>query len=281
VGLGLRWDFLDDLLARLEQGTLSLPFVEVAPENYMRRGGYIPETLERVAAKLPLVSHGLTMSIGGLDPYPADYFAQLKGFLTHFDLGWHSDHLCFSGVDGRMLHDLFPLPFTEAAARHAAARVREARERLERPLHVENISYYTVLGAPELAEPDFVSLVLEQADCGLLLDVNNVYVNSLNHGFEPESWLGRIDLGRVVQLHVAGHDWSPDDELYIDTHGATAPDRVHELLSWVIARTGPLPVVLERDHDVPELDALLAEVASLERAYAEGLARHAATRRSA
>ena len=273
VGLGLRWEFLDDLIERVEGGRfdVELPFFEICPENYMRRGGYIPESLERVAAHFPIVSHGLQMSIGGVDAFDPAYFAELEPFLKKLGTPWHSDHLCFCGVDGKILHDLFPLPHTEAAARHAAARVREARDRLGLPMAIENISYYLHVGKSELTEAEMVSMVLEEADCQLLLDVNNVYVNSLNHGFDAKEWIEQIDLSRVVQIHVAGHEHRPDDGLVIDTHGAAVVEPVIDLLEWVIARTGPLPVLLERDNDVPDLDVLLAERERLDAAYRRGL----------
>jgi uncharacterized protein (UPF0276 family) len=272
VGLGLRWDFLDDLLGRLDAGAATeVPFFEVSPENYMRRGGYIPEALERVAERYPIVTHGLQMSLGGLDPYDPAYFAELRAFVERFRTPWHSDHLCYCGTDGRILHDLLPMPQTYAAARHLALRIREAEDRLGLPMVVENISYYALLGEAELDEADFVATVVEQADCALLLDVNNVFVNSKNHAFEPRAWLERIDLGRVVQLHVAGFEHRPEDGLYVDTHGATVCEPVHDLLAFVVERTGPLPVVLERDNQVPALDELLAERARLEHAYRRGL----------
>jgi hypothetical protein len=213
------------------------------------------------------------MSLGSVDPFDERYFRELRRFLERFEPPYHSDHLCWSGVDGRILHDLLPMPQTEEAAVHVAARVREAQDRLGLPMAVENISYYLTLGEPELAEHQLVQRVLELADCQLLLDINNVVVNSKNHGFEPIDWLSAIDLSRVVQLHVAGHEWRADDELYIDTHGAAVPDPVPELLSWVIERTGPLPVVLERDNNVPALDVLLDEMEQLDGAYRSGLAR--------
>jgi uncharacterized protein (UPF0276 family) len=275
VGLGLRWEFLDDLVERLEAGRFDepVPFFEICPENYMRRGGVIPESLERVAAHVPIVSHGLQMSIGGVDPYDPAYFAQLKPFLQKLGTPWHSDHLCFCGVDGRILHDLLPLPHTEAAALHAASRVREAEDRLELPMAIENISYYLELGDAEMPEAEMVSRVLEEADCAMLLDVNNVYVNSLNHGFDPREWIAQIDLDRVVQIHVAGHEHRPEDGLVIDSHGAPVVEPVIELLEWVIARKGPVPVLLERDNDVPALDVLLEERRRLDAAYRRGLAR--------
>jgi len=272
VGLGLRWDFLDELLERLASGTIEVPFFEVSPENYMRRGGYIPEALEYVAERIPLLTHGLCMSLGSTDPFEASYLRELRQFLVRFAPPWHSDHLCFSGVDGRVVHELLPIPQTEAAALHVAARVREASDRLRVPMAIENISYYVELGTPEMSETDFISRVLEEADCQLLLDVNNVYVNSQNHGFDARAWLERMDLSRVVQLHVAGHERWADERMIIDTHGAEVCDPVLELLSWVVERTGPVPVVLERDNAVPSLDALLAERSRVEAFYERGLA---------
>lgn len=274
VGLGLRWDFLDELLARIEAGTFTDPvaFWEVSPENYMRRGGYIPEALEYVAARYPIVTHGLSMSVGGVDAYDDDYFRDVQRFVREMKTPWHSDHLCFCGIDGRALHDLLPLPLTEEAARHAAQRAREAQDRLELPFALENISYYLRLG--ELDEPAFLNQIVAEADCGLLLDVNNVYVNSLNHGFDPRAFIAKLDLSRVVQLHVAGHEYQTEHGLTIDTHGQSVIDPVYDLLTWTVARTGPVATLLERDNNVPELDALLVELGQVRAAYDAGVAQY-------
>lgn len=293
VGLGLRWEFLSDVLEALDAGEANnatsaegtgqtsegalnplevLDFFEISPENYMRRGGYYPAALERVLEARPLLSHGLTMNIGGVDPFDAAYFRELRSFLERIDPPFHSDHLCFSGMGGRMLHDLLPLPFTGATAAHAAMRVRQAQELLGRPMAVENITHYLALGYASMDEADFLSEVVERAGAGLLLDVNNVYVNAQNHGFEPISFLERLPLERVVEVHIAGHLRSVEEEILIDTHGEEVIDPVIELLEWVIERTGPVPVLLERDNNVPAFADLVAEAKRIRAAYDRALA---------
>jgi hypothetical protein len=180
--------------------------------------------------------------------------------------------VCFSGLDGALFHDLLPVPFNRPTARRIVDRVREAQDRLQRPMAIENISWYAQLGEPTMTEPEFLTTILEQADCALLLDVNNVFVNATNHGFDPYVWLARIPLERVVQLHVAGHE-NYEDGLLLDTHGADVRDEVVEMMAWVIERTGPKPVVLERDFDIPPLERLLDEVARLDRRYREAVLR--------
>ncbi len=274
VGLGLRFSFLDDVIEALDRGELlpGVAFFEISPENHMRRGGYIPAAIERIGERYRYLTHGLTLSLGGDDPFDDAYLGELRRFLDRVKAPYHSDHLCFNGTGGRILHDLLPIPFTRASAAHVAARVRQASERLERPMVIENITHYLIVGEAALDEADFLGEVLDRSGAGLLLDVNNVYVNGQNHGFDPLSFLRRVPLDRVVQIHVAGHDRSEEDEVIIDTHGAAIIEPVLDLLSWVIARTGPLPVLLERDHRIPPLPALLAEVGRVEVAYRRGLA---------
>jgi hypothetical protein len=289
VGLGLRWEFLSDVLEALDASAAppegapeeperapdplgSVDFFEISPENYMRRGGYYPSALDRVRAARPILSHGLTMNVGGVDPFDAAYMSELRGFLDRLKPPFHSDHLCFSGMGGRMLHDLLPLPLTGAAAIHAAARVREAQDRLERPMAVENITHYLPLGRASMAEADFLTEVIERAGAGLLLDVNNVFVNAQNYAFDPIAFLERLPLERVVEIHIAGHHRSAEEEILIDTHGADVIDPVIALLEWVIERTGPRPVLLERDNHVPSFEDLLAEVQRIRAAYDRGLA---------
>jgi len=277
VGLGLRWEFLDDVLAALDDddagAALSpIAFFEISPENYARRGGYIPAALDRVRAHFPLLTHGLTLSLGQTEPFDPAYIGDLARFVDRIGAPFHSDHLCFSGMGGRMLHDLFPLPMTRAAAAHVAARIREVEERLARPMVIENITHYLVPGAAALDEAAFIGEVLDKSGARLLLDVNNVFVNAQNHGFDPWAFLERVPLDRVAQIHVAGHTWSAEDELIIDTHGAAVIDPVLDLFAWVVERIGPVPVVLERDHDIPSFAELLTELARIEAVYQRALA---------
>ena len=274
VGVGLRGSFL----AEVDRGGADgrVPFWEISPDNYIARGGSRPARLARIAERFPILSHGLSLSLGGLDPLDAEFLAALRGFFAReVPAPWHSDHLCFSSEGGKTLHDLLPVPWTTASARRVAARVRETSERLERPMLVENISYYLPLGCTPLDEAAFVVEVLERADCGLLLDVNNVFVNAQNHGFDPLAWLAAIPEDRVVQLHIAGHElWDESTgDLIIDTHGAPVRAEVDALLEWVVARTGPVPVLLERDANIPPLAELLAERDRLDAIYQRGIAR--------
>jgi uncharacterized protein len=270
VGLGLRAAFIEDVERGDAQGKVA--FLEVAPENYMHRGGKAPRRLAAIAERFPIISHGLMMSLGSPDPFDDTYLADLREFLARVDAPWHSDHLCWSGIDGVLLHDLLPVPFTTASATRIADRVRLAQDRIGRPMAVENVSWYLQLGAPQKDEPDFVVEVLERADCLLMLDVNNIFVNASNHGFDPYDWLRKVPLERVVQLHIAGHDrW--EDDLIIDTHGNEVREEVYDMLAWVIERTGPKPVVLERDSDIPPLPTLLEEVARIDAVYQAALGR--------
>ena len=176
IGLGLRAAFVREVWAGEADGKVA--FLELAPENYMHRGGRSPARLEAIADRFDVITHGLMMSLGGTDPLRDDYFEQLGAFVHRYQSPWHSDHLCFSGHDGALLHDLLPVPFTSHTAKRIAARVREARDRLEIPMAVENISWYAELGQSTCDEADFVTEILEEADCGMLLDVNNVFVNA-------------------------------------------------------------------------------------------------------
>jgi len=267
VGLGLRWEFLEELL---EQLPASIDWLEISPENYVRRGGYHREGLERLRGRYPVLTHGLTMSLGGTDPLDEAYLHELRGFLEQVQTPWHSDHLCFGSVGGRILHDLLPIAFTRAAVERVAERIERARDVLGVPMAVENISFYLHPGKKEMDEAEFIARVCERADCGLMLDVNNAYVNSTNFGFDVDAWMRTVPLERVVQMHVAGGEWFDDvarpgeapGRLLIDSHGADVPDPVLALLerSAVVSALRLLPerqreaVVLRYYADLSEAD---------------------------
>ncbi|HLV67891.1 MAG TPA: DUF692 domain-containing protein [Polyangiaceae bacterium] len=263
VGLGLRWEFLEEVVAG---PPLDVAFFEVSPENYMRRGGYYPAQLERLRERYRFVTHGLTLSIGAIDPPDRAYLAELRAEIARLGTPFHSDHLCFSSSGGRMLHDLLPLKLSEENVMRVADRARRVEDALGVPFALENISYYAVLGRSEMPEAEFLARVIEKSQVGLLLDVNNVYVNSVNHGYDPYAFLRMLPLDRVVEIHIAGHE-RQENGLIIDTHGAEVVSPVYDLLAHALERTGPVPVLLERDNDVPPLSELLEELARVRSVY--------------
>ncbi|MFI5308516.1 MAG: DUF692 family multinuclear iron-containing protein [Polyangiales bacterium] len=263
IGIGFRY-----AMARgtLESDVPEIRWLEIHPENYVQRGGRFRQALESAAERWPIVTHGLTLGFGAVEPAEDAYVEPLRSFLHGLGVPWHSEHLCFSGSDGVMVHDLLPLPFSREAVRTAIARIRELRDRLELDVAIENISYYTSAGPSEMAEVDFLLEVLEGADAKLLLDVNNVFVNSKNHGFDPRAYIDRMPAPRVVQLHIAGH-FVRDDSLIIDTHGEPVRDEVYDLLDHTLRRVGRVPVLLERDQNFPPFAELVAEVKRLDAIY--------------
>ena len=271
VGLGLRWEFLEEVL---DGALCDVAFFEVSPENYLGRGGYYPSALERIAERYPIVTHGLTLSLGAIDDPDPAYMSALKRELGRLDPPWHSDHLCFSSAGERVLHELLPLKFCAENVRRVAERSKRVAGQLGRPFALENITYYVHPGKPEMSELQFLQGVLEASDARLLLDVNNVYVNAQNHGFDPYAFIAGLPLERVVEIHVAGHK-TLDTGLLLDTHGQAVADPVLQLLEWTIERAGPVPVLLERDNDVPELSELLAELSVLRELQTRALGRHA------
>jgi len=256
VGLGLRWEFLEEVL---DGPALDVAFFEVSPENYMRRGGYYPAALERIRRRYPLVTHGITLSLGAHRAPDGDYLEQLRHEVERLDTPWHSDHLAFTSAGSSVFHELLPLPFTRDTARRVADRLEALADALGRPVAVENITYYALPGPRELSEGDFLHELFERTRAGLLFDVNNLYVNAENHGFDATRALDQFPLDRVVEVHVAGHTRSGSG-LILDTHGAPVIEPVLALLARTLERTGPVPVLLERDNDVPPLDELLAEL---------------------
>jgi uncharacterized protein len=264
VGLGLRRSMMDDLMA---EPPWDLDFMEVAPENWIGVGGALGRKFCWFTDRFPFVVHGLSLSLGGPAPLDEPFLQRVRNFLDAHGIRFYTEHLSYSGDDGQ-LYDLMPIPFTGEAVRHVAGRIRRAMEILERPIAVENVSYYAAPGR-ELDEVQFVNAVLEEADCGLLLDVNNVYVNSINHGYDADEFLAALPGERVVYLHVAGHYVEAED-LRVDTHGAAVSDPVWALLERTYARFGVIPTLLERDFNIPpiaELRRELAIIRSLQHKY--------------
>lgn len=263
VGLGLRRGLMKDLQAAPKS---AFDFLEVAPENWIGIGGAHGAAFRALAERYPLSCHGLSLSLGGSASLDVGFLREVRVFLDHYKVPLYSEHLSYCSDDGH-LYDLLPLPFTEEAVHHVAARIRQAQDILGRRLAVENVSYYA---APQqdMDELTFTNAVLREADCDLLLDVNNVYVNSINHGFDPQTFLAGIDTGRVVAMHVAGH-FDESDTLKIDTHGASVKPVVWALLTEAYARFGVQPTLLERDFNYPAFSELVSELQIIRRLQEE------------
>ncbi len=245
----------------------AVDFFEIISENYMDQGGRPREALEAVAARYPVVMHGVSLSIGSTDPLDMDYLRRLRALADRIDAPWLSDHLCWTGVAGENLHDLMPVPRTEEAVRHIRDRVRRVQDFLGRPLLLENPSSYMGFAADAMPEAEFLARIAEGADCALLLDVNNVHVSARNHGFDPEAYIRTLPLDRVVQFHLAGHE---DHGAYIiDTHDAHVVDAVWDLFRRTWALTGPRATLVEWDDHIPPFEVVHAEA---ERARAEAAA---------
>ena len=254
AGLGLR----RALLGALQDAPAgAFDFLECAPDNWIGVGGKPGAAFEALAARHPISCHGLSLSLGGSAPLDETFLMRVRRFLDQNDVALYSEHLSYCSDDGQ-LYDLLPLPFTDEAVHHVAARIRRVQDLLERRIAVENISYYAV-PYQALREIDFVNAVLAEADCGLLLDVNNVYVNSINHGYDPHAYIAAMPTARIASYHVAGH-YDETADLKIDTHGAAVKDGVWDLLREAYRRHGVRPTLLERDFNVPPLDVLSAEV---------------------
>jgi uncharacterized protein (UPF0276 family) len=254
AGLGLRRTLLGPLA---DQPPGQVGFYEIAPENWIGVGGRYGKQLRAFTERYPFVTHGLSLSIGGPAPLDETFLQRLKRFLDEHGIATYTEHLSYCSDDGH-LYDLMPIPFSAEAVRHTAARIRRTQEILERRIAMENVSYYAAPGQ-EMEEIEFINTVLEEADCGLLLDVNNIYVNSVNHGYDAEQFLNALPAERVVYLHIAGH-YNQADDLIVDTHGADVIDPVWDLLDKAYTRCGVVPTLLERDFNIPPLPQLLTEV---------------------
>ena len=256
AGLGLRRSLMPELDAAGDLRA-AIDFFEIAPENWLGIGGRLGKAFRRYTEAYPFIAHGLSLSLGGPDPLDEIFLQRLKGFLDEHGILLYSEHLSWCS-DGAHLYDLLPIPFTEDALRHVAARVRRTQDILGRRIAVENASFYTPL-ASEISEPEFLLGVVREADCDLLLDVNNVYVNSVNHRYDARQFIDQIPAERVAYLHVAGHHNEAPD-LIVDTHGADIVDQVWQLLAYTYQRLGRRATLLERDFNIPPLPELLAEL---------------------
>jgi uncharacterized protein (UPF0276 family) len=253
IGIGLRTTHFSHILAEWP----AIDWLEALTENFLDTGGRPSWVLDRVAERYPVVLHGVSLSIGSSDPLDRDYLAKVKSLATRTRAVWVSDHLCWTGVAGRNTHDLLPLPYDEPTLRHVVARVRQVSDILERPLVLENPSSYLEFASSSMPEHEFLARLAEDADCGLLLDVNNVYVSAFNHGFDPVAYVDAIPADRVVQYHLAGH--ANNGTHIIDTHDDRVIDEVWELYRHAVGRTGAVSTLLEWDANIPSFDAVHGE----------------------
>jgi len=254
LGLGLRPTHYRDILA----SSPPVDFFEVLSENYLHTGGRPVRMLDRIAERFPVVLHGVSMNVAGTDPLDRDYLRELRALQRRCRAGWISDHLCWTAVDGVQLHDLLPIPYTEAALEHVAARVRLVQDVLEQPLVLENPSTYVQFADADYGEAEFLRELVRRTGCRLLVDVNNVFVSAHNHGFDAEAWLRTIPWSAVVYLHLAGH--TELSTHLLDTHDRPVRREVWRLHALAQQLAGGLPTVLERDDAIPPLAELVDEL---------------------
>ena len=267
AGLGLRQEFIEEFADAMPSG---VDFVEVTAEHYFRHGGLQTRRLHAVLEQVPAVCHALNSNLGGPMPLDERYLLDIRRFLDRHRIGTFSDHLCHSG-DRDWMHNLMPIPFTDEAVRHTADRIRRAQEILERTIAIENISYMAAPGR-QMQEQEFVAAVLQEADCMLMLDVNNLYVNSINMGYDAEAFLDAIPGERIAYAHVAGHlrvadsgegENGEEGVIYVDSHAHPVSNPVLRLLESACRRFGIFPTVVERDLNIPPVSELLAELAAV------------------
>ena len=264
-GLGLRVDHYETVLEQLPP----VDWFEVLTENYMVDGGKPLHYLDRIRQHYPMVMHGVSMSIGSTAPLDRQYLQRLQSLIKRIEPEWVSDHLCWTGVAGYNLHDLMPLPYTEEAIEHVAGRVRQVQDFLDRRILLENVSSYVTYGTSQISEWEFLAEVASRADCLILLDVNNIFVSSHNHHFDPVDYLAGIPVDRVRQFHLAGHSYNGN--LIIDTHDHPIVDPVWSLYCQAVERFGEVSTMIERDDNIPPLEDLLAELEVARRFAAQTL----------
>lgn len=265
-GIGLR---LPHFARILEHGVSGVAWFEIISENFFEPGGRPWAVLERVRAEAPVVMHGVSLGIGNTDPISDTYLDALCGLAERIQPAWVSDHLCWGGYSGYYAHDLLPLPYSEEALDHVVSRVAKVQERLGRQILLENVSSYVTFGASTMTEWEFLSEVARRADCGILLDVNNVFVSARNHGFSADTYVDAIPAERIGQIHLAGHT---DRGTYLfDSHVGPVPEGVWSLYRRVIARTGAIPSLIEWDEDIPDYETVVAEARTAQRLEEEVL----------
>lgn len=255
AGVGLRREHY----AHVIETRPTVDWFEVIAENFMVAGGRPLEVLEQVRDDYPIALHGVGMSIGSTDPLNRDYLRNLNQLIKRVEPVWVSDHLCWTGIGGRNLHDLMPLPYTAEAVNHVVARIRQVEEILGRPLVIENVSSYLQFRSSELSEWEFLRAVAMEADCGILLDINNIFVSAFNHRFDPKEYIDSIPPERVVQFHLAGH--SDFGSYLLDTHDHPIRPEVWDLYDYALARIGLVSTLIERDDNIPQFVELQKEVA--------------------
>jgi hypothetical protein len=253
-GLGLRTPHYEAVLNEPH----AIDWLEVITENYLVPGGKPLDYLERIRSRFPLVMHGVSLSIGSTDPVDFGYLAQVRALAARIEPHWISDHLCWTGIEGRNLHDLLPLPYTEEALASVVERVGQVQDALGRQILLENVSSYLTYRASDMSEWEFLREVAQRADCAILLDINNIYVSSVNHGFDPLTYLQSMPKDRVRQFHLAGH--SDLEGHLIDTHDHPIVEPVWDLYCAAVAQFGPVPTMIERDDNIPALGELVAEL---------------------
>ncbi len=253
VGLGLRRELYTSILKHKKD----IDWLEIAPENYINRGGEIFDKLINAKKYFPVIPHGLNLSIGGTDPFDPDLINGIKELFKIINPPWFSDHLCFNYVEKTYIHDLIPLPYNKSTVNHLVGRIKKAEDIFQVPFLIENPSYYMVIDN-EMNEADFISQIVEKADCGLLLDINNVYVNSKNHKYDPIDFLDNIPIERTIQVHIAGH--LNRGKIIIDTHGEAIIRDVYNLFGELLKRCTPKAILLERDFNFPAFSELVGEI---------------------
>lgn len=254
-GLGLRSEHYSSYKKARPK---DVDWLEIISEGFLVDGGRAFEWLDYFKERYTIIPHGVSMSIGSMDPLNKDYLKRLKKLLNYLNAPWFSDHICWTGVHGRNLHNLMPLPYTKETVAHVVAKIKQLQQEIERPFIFENVSSYVTFKASEMTEWEFISEVSEQADCGILLDINNIYVSAYNHDFDPMAYLLGVPKDRVVQFHLAGH--TDKGEYLMDTHDHPVCDGVWELYKHAVAHYGDVTVLLERDEAIPPLEELVEEL---------------------